>query len=342
MHLVTWNGARYLPYLFSSLRAQTFRDWELFVLDNGSTDGTLEIIARALAEFPVPVEFVRNAGNTGFAAGQNAALRKTNGAFAQLLNQDVVLAPEYLERLAEFLDRTPDAAAAQGLLLRWTFDAEADGGGARTRVIDSLGLRVFRNRRVVDACAGAEWPDDGTIADAPMEVFGVSGALPMYRRSALLDVAEGTPERPEFFDESFGSYKEDVDLAFRLRTRGWRSYVVPAARAWHDRTAASPRVWTDAAAIAHRAAKSAPVRYHSYRNHLAVLCKNEHARNFVRDWPWILGYEAKKVAYCVLRERETLRALRDVWHALPALRAKRRAITARRRASAGDVRRWFG
>ena len=341
VHLVTWNGARYLPHCFASLRAQTFRDWDLFVLDNGSADDSVAVIARELEGFPVPAEFVRMTANTGFAAGHNMAIRRTTGAFVQLLNQDIVLAPEYFAHLVAVLDRIPDAGAAQGLLLHWAFDADARGGGERTRVIDSMGLRVFRNRRVVDLCAGAEWMDDGMLANAPFEVFGVSGALPMYRRAALLDVGEGVPERSEFFDASFGSYKEDVDLAFRLRLRGWRSFCVPAARAWHHRTVAMPHADTNTAVAANRRAMPPSIRYHSYRNHLAVILKNECTANVVRDWPWIAAYELRKIAYCVLHERDTLRAFRDLWREIPTIRGKRRTIMARKRIRPTELRRWF-
>ncbi|MDO8599555.1 MAG: glycosyltransferase family 2 protein, partial [bacterium] len=277
VQLVTWNGVQYIPHLFQSLRAQTLRDWDCIVIDNGSTDGTIEAIAHELATFDRPHRFIRNDENSGFAGGHNQAFALSETPFVQLLNQDIVLAPEYLERVLAAMETMPEAGAMQGVLLRWGFHAVTAGtGDGRTDTIDTLGLRVLRNRRVVEWMTGERIPDSRfQIPDSPFEVFGVSGALPMYRRAALTDVAlDG-----EVFDRAFFSYKEDVDLAFRLCMTGWRAFIVRGARAWHDRTAAGPRELSDYATVDSRRTKSALVRYHSYKNHLFVLMKNEHLVN---------------------------------------------------------------
>ena len=227
----------------------------------------------------------------------------------------------------------------QGALLRWDFTDVAGGkGDGRTDIVDTLGLRVLRNRRVVERMTGERMSDPGRqMQIVPFEVFGISGALPMYRRTAIVDVAFGDG----VFDESFFSYKEGVDLAFRLRAAGWRAMVVPGARAWHDRTAAGPRSLSDHAAMDGRRSKSAFVRYHSYKNHLFVLLKNERFANFAHDWPWICWYELKKLIFLMLFDRATLRALRDVWERLPILRMKRRAMMAKCRVDSAELRRWF-
>jgi GT2 family glycosyltransferase len=145
----------------------------------------------------------------------------------------------------------------------------------------------------------------------------------------------------EIFDEDFFSYKEDVDLAFRLRSAGWAAYVLPDVRAWHDRTAAGPRELSDAAAADLRRSKSPLVRYHSYKNHLLTLLKNEHPINLARHWPWVVGYELKKLAYVLLRERDTLRALGELRQRLPAMRAKRAQVMAKWKVPPHELRRWF-
>lgn len=173
----------------------------------------------------------------------------------------------------------------------------------------------------------------------PLRVRGDEGELRTDRNPSQppLTLRGGV----EVFDEDFFSYKEDVDLAFRLRSAGWTAHVVPSTRAWHDRTAAGPRELTDAAAADLRRSKSPLVRYHSYKNHLLTLVKNEHRENFAWHWPWVVGYELKKLAYVLLRERDTLRALREVWQRIPAMRAKRRAIMAKWRVPPHELRRWF-
>ncbi|MFH1099097.1 MAG: glycosyltransferase family 2 protein [Candidatus Uhrbacteria bacterium] len=368
-HLVTWNGMRYIPHLFASLREQTFRNWELRVLDNGSSDGTVAAVERELASFPFPVRLEQNAENVGFAAGHNMLIATAAAPFVQLLNQDVVLAPDYFERVLAVMEAQPRVGAAQGALLRWDFAAFADGhGDGRTDIIDTLGLRVLRNRRVVEWMTGTEMSNVPPTADppqadkcrpaptaasgmsnVPIEVFGVSGALPMYNRVALLEVAlprlgvrgERMEKKLEFFDEDFFSYKEDVDLAFRLRFAGWSAILVPVARAWHDRTAAGPHELSDSAALDNRRIRSPLVRYHSYKNQIFVLIKNEQVGNFLLDWPWILWYELKKFLYLLIREPRTLRSLKDVWRLLPRMLAKRRLIMSQRKIKSAELRRWF-
>ena len=77
VHLVSWNGAKYIPYLFESLRKQTYQDWELLVIDNNSTkDNTADLIEQELKDFPVPARLIRNQTNVGFAPGHNQATRE--------------------------------------------------------------------------------------------------------------------------------------------------------------------------------------------------------------------------------------------------------------------------
>ncbi|MBI2551936.1 glycosyltransferase family 2 protein [Candidatus Uhrbacteria bacterium] len=384
VHLVAWNGAKYIPYLFESLRRQTYRDWELLAIDNNSTDGTADLIEREIKNLPVPARLVRNEKNLGFAGGHNQAvrlvaksighrangneidsnstpyaLRPTPSEYIQLLNQDMYLAPDYLEKVVAMMDGNPEAGAGQGTLLKWDFSKflisppRADPhrednfqfpiSESLTNIIDTMGLKVLRNRRVVDWRTGEQMTTHNapqpplTLRGGGVEVFGVSGALPIYRRKAVDDVAfEGS-----MFDDEFGSYKEDVDLAFRLRSAGWKAYVTAEARAWHDRTATGPQEMSDSAAMKNRKGRAAYVNYYSYRNHLTVLLKNEHRANFGKDWPWILGYELKKFVYLIFTDWGTLKGLREVKKLWPRTMAKRCAIMANYKVKPEEMRRWF-
>ena len=374
VHLVAWNGAKYIPHALASLRAQTYKDWEFLAIDNNSTqDNTADLIEQELRNFPVPVRLIRNKQNLGFAKGHNQAVRETASEYFQLYNQDIVLAPDYLEKAAAMMDAHPEAGAGQGVLLKWNFQKMENGewrtenhnpsqpplilrGGESglTEIIDTMGLKVMRSRRVVDWRTGLTYnnviPDrdrgsrlnsnlDSRFRgnDKGMEVFGVSGALPIYRRQAIEEVMfEGA-----MFDDEFGSYKEDVDLAFRLRSAGWKAYVAPDARAWHDRTAAGPREMSDEAAMKNRKGRPTYVNYYSYRNHLIVLLKNEHRANLAKDWPWIVWYELRKLVFMVLFDRATFKGLRDIWKSRKRIMEKRAAIMANYKVQPEEMRRWF-
>ncbi|MDO8463517.1 MAG: glycosyltransferase family 2 protein [bacterium] len=322
LQLVTWNGAAYLPHLFASLREQTMQGWDLVVVDNGSTDATVATLSRECARWRASatpkVQHIRNAENLGFAVGHHQAFACSTSAFVQLINQDVALAPDYLARCFAFFQTHPNTAAVQGALCRWDFPTQT-----RTDEIDSLGLLVRRSRQVVELGAGEEY---GSVTFG--EVFGVSGALPMYRRAALQAVAHDG----EVLDASFFSYKEDVDLAYRLRSAGWRAFVIPAARAWHDRTAAAHRK---------RRHRSAIERRLSYRNHLLTLVKNEHRATLRADVVPILLHEAQKLFYLAATEWGTLRALRDLPRLVPVMLEKRRKIMERYCVAPEVIGRWF-
>jgi GT2 family glycosyltransferase len=102
--------------------------------------------------------------------------------------------------------------------------------------------------------------------------------------------------RNEFFDESFDSYKEDIDLALRLLRRGWRSRFVPGARAYHYRRVGGERRMT-ADALARHAKRPTRIALLSYRNHLYTLLKNETFLSCRRDLPWIIGWEIAKMVF---------------------------------------------
>ena len=305
VQLVTWNGARYIPHLFATLRNQTYKDITLHVLDNGSHDGTPEFLAHEFATLGIPHTFDRETENKGFVGGHNALFARYRGDdFVMLLNQDMMLDPDCIEKIIAFMAEHMEAAAVAPRLMRWE-----PGGTERTNQIDTLGFRVYRNGRVMDYMSGHPWSDDvfsslphasieyrGDRATRYVEVFGVSGALPCFRASML----RGLPGHAMLFDADFFSYKEDVDLAFRLRRMGWKAYMLPDAVAYHDRSSAAPKDGSDKRAREHWRHKSELIRNYSYRNHGFLLLK--HGRF---AFP-VLWFELKKFVYLLLKDRAVM------------------------------------
>ena len=105
VQLVVWNGAKYIPYLFASLRQQTYQDWSLLVVDNNSNDDTLAAITRELANFPAAYRMLENKENLGFAGGHNQAFKENDSEYILLLNQDMYLRPDCLEKMVKFLEK---------------------------------------------------------------------------------------------------------------------------------------------------------------------------------------------------------------------------------------------
>lgn len=343
VQLVTWNGAKYVPHLFYSLRHQTYKDWKLFILDNASGDDMVQKMKEACQNFPVPVEFVQNTTNSGFAGGHNYIYKNSESEHLLLLNQDMYLEPECFEKLIEFMDTHQSAAVVSPRLMKWNFllleDDKAGLDDVYSDQVDSLGLKVFRNRRVIEQYGQEVWPKiQDTFAENFLEVFGVSGALPLFRRSALDTIAFADKS---LFDESYHSYKEDVDVAFRLRSAGYGAFVLLGAVAYHDRSAAGPKEKGDRAAIKNKEKQSDWVKNHSYKNHIMTLYKNEYRGNFLLDFPFILWYELKKFGYFLFFERKVLKGLKEIHALRKELRAKRAFIKKKRKVSFKEIRKWW-
>jgi len=310
INLVTWNGAKYIPYLFDSLSKQTNKNWSLLVIDNNSTDDTVSLVEIHAPKLGVNFQIIKNNKNFGFAVGHNRAYKMNDAEYILIINQDLFLASDCVEKLVNFLDKNSDAAAVSPRTMRWNFEKNSF-----TNIIDSLGLKVYHNRRVVEINTCEIFQDN--LVEPTRKVFGVSGAIAMFSRRAI-------EQSGYFFDGNFNSYKEDVDLAYRLNSLGWNSYVLLNVVAYHDRAGFGSKYKNDFFSVQNKQKQSFLVRYHSYKNHLVVLYKNEYWQNFFLDIPFIVWYELKKFVYCLLFDRAILVGLKEIkslWKDLKKQRA---------------------
>lgn len=340
IQLVTWNGQKYIPFLFESLRRQTFRDWSILILDNASSDATVELIKNELINSSFSSRLIEKKENLGFAGGHNLLLKESGSEYVLFLNQDMYLTADCLQKMIDFLDTEPRVSALAPRLMRWNFTEAASGRTelSFTGQLDTLGLKVCRSRRVVEFHHGEEWPISNLSKHRYVEVFGVSGAFPLYRRSDLMNVAfsDGT-----LYDEVYNSYKEDVDLAFRFRSIGLTSAALLDAVVYHDRTAAGPRNITDRAAVANKKLQSPRVKFLSYKNHLATIYKNEYWQNLLLDFPWVLWYEVKKFFYYLFIDFSVIRGVGELLKNRKILKQHRREIASKRKVNWKAMRKWW-
>jgi GT2 family glycosyltransferase len=307
VHLVTYNNEDTIHECLSALLAQD-EPFTLHIIDNASTDQTVERM-KALG-LAVHV----NKTNVGYAVAHNQALAATQSDYVLTLNPDLVLQPGFLAEMRRALDTEPRLGSAAGRLLR------VEQVGAQPHAIDSVGLYLRRNRRqglLMDGAPVSDAPTD------PRPIFGPDGAAAFYRRAMLDDISIGG----EIFDEDFFIHKEDVDICWRAQLAGWRSTYVPGAIAHHIRTFRPGQ----------RGTVSSFLRMCAVRNRYLLMMKNEIPVLFWRDLWRIAAYDLAIIGYLVLRERASLRGLTSAWALRGKMWEKRRAIHAKRRASADEI-----
>jgi GT2 family glycosyltransferase len=291
-----WNGREWLPACLDALSSQTLAPAEIIVVDNGSTDGSLDYLRGTHPE----VRVVSLERNTGFASAANRGVDVAHGGYLALVNTDVVLSPDWLERMARALHDDPRAAAVACKML--SLDDP-------TRVYDAGD--VLRRDGVCEQ-RGRFGRDDGRWDDAG-EVFGACAGAALYRRSAVLEVGG--------FDERYFAYLEDVDLALRLRLAGWRCRYEPAV-ALHAGEASSQQLRDGHWALV-------------ARNTLVLV-----AKAFPLRWLPMVAYRQVAYAWHALLDRRLRAHLRGLISALPLLPAafrQRRALRRNARVPVSEV-----
>lgn len=293
-----WNGAAHLPTCLQSLRCQTYPDFEVIVVDNGSTDGSCELIARDYPE----VRVVALPRNLGFAGGVNAGIRVARGDLIALLNNDTEADPHWLAELARALCEYPEAGMAASKLR--LFD--------RRDVLHSAG-DIYRLDGTPDS-RGVWQYDDGRF-DSDRWVFSACGGAAAYRRSMLDEIG--------LFDTDLGMYLEDVDLAWRAQLAGYRCIFAPAAIVYHKLSA------TGGGPIA---------SFHTGRNTLWVIAKNYPTSLLRRYWPRVIAAQVRIAwqalkAWRGAAARARLRGQIAGLIGMPRMLAKRPAIQRTRRVS---------
>ncbi|HEY0781441.1 MAG TPA: glycosyltransferase [Thermoanaerobaculia bacterium] len=316
--IVTHDSAADLPGCLAAVADLDHRPIEIVVVDSASRDGSLDA-ARENAPPGVPLTTVGFAENVGVAAGRNAAIARTAAPFILTLNADAHLSPGCVTRLLARVARHPEmrVGAVAARLLR-----PADESG-ETR-LDACGMRLTPTWRHLDRGSGEI--DRGQFGQAE-KVFGATGAASLFRREALADAAVDG----EIFDPRFHSFREDAELCFRLRERGWEVLYEPAAVAVHRRFNLPER----------RAAMPAHVNFHSLKNRYLLRLYHQTGRNLLRTFLPTAVRDVAALGHTLLRERSSLPAYAWLWRHRAEILRRRRSIQERRTVPAAALDRWF-
>ena len=262
----SWNGRHLLDACLAALATQTWHDYEIIVVDNGSKDGS---VAWLRGRYP-QIGVISNECNLGFAAAVNQGVRVSDSRYVVTLNNDTEPDPDWLAALVNVAEDDPTVGMCASRMLF------ADRPG----VVNSTGICIDRVGIAWDR-RGGEADDDSEML--PIEVFGPCGGAALYRRTMLDQIG--------LFDEDFFAYLEDVDLAWRARRAGWRCLYVPAARVFHRHSATG--------------GEGSPFKnYHVGRNKIWLVAKNYPFARLWYCIPALILYDVASVMYTLLARHD--------------------------------------
>ncbi|HEY7336975.1 MAG TPA: glycosyltransferase family 2 protein [Bryobacteraceae bacterium] len=314
--LVTYNSGRFIKRCLESVLEQTYPNLDVVVVDNASTDGTVDI----LEHFSDRCQICYNDQNVGFAAAQNQAIALSESEWILTLNPDVLLLPNFIQSLVDAGQLDPKIGTVCGKLLtiRATFDLPDK------QLVDSTGIYFTPTLRHLDR--GSQEVDNGHYLSFEY-VFGATAAAALYRRSMIEDISV----QGEFFDPDFFVYREDADVAWRAQLMGWRCIYTPMARGYHVRNVLP----------GNRRALPAVINMHSVKNRFLLRIKNMTPDVYRRNWLSITGRDLLVVGACILHEHSSLRAFVYLARNWKRVWAKRREIMSRRRVKDDYISSWF-
>ncbi len=256
-----WNGEKMLADCLQSLKNQSFKDFSVTVIDNGSSDGSLTLLENVYPD----VKLICFTHNTGFCVAVNSGIEHSKAPWILLLNNDMEVAADCLENLNRAVNEQP----------QYDFFALKMMSFHKRNYIDGAGDEVLRGgvgyRLGTMEQDGAQYQDD-------RDCFGACAGAGLYSKDFFA--------RTGLFDQDFFAYLEDVDLNFRANRMGLRCRFIASAIVYHIGSATSGSKINDFT-----------VRL-STRNNLYVLAKNYSPAMYLRFLPSILVYQLMWLAFC--------------------------------------------
>ncbi len=293
--IVNHNGERLIARCMRSLERQTYRDFEIIVVDNASTDSSLIEIKNFMRHSSIgfSIILIPFKENTGFTGGNVIGLKHARGKYIALLNNDAEAEPGWLKELVMAMDTHSDVGiCASKLVVYGATLIDSAGDGYATS------LKAYKR--------GEGW--NSRDFDRQEYVFGACGGAALYRRRMLDEIG--------FLDEDFFLIHEDTDLNLRAQLAGWKVLYIPSAIV-HHKVRSSIGYMSETAV------------YFTVRNSELVRIKNIPIGVFLRCLPSFVAGFLTEILYFVVKHKRVnayLRAKRDVLKLLPRMLEKRKAI----------------
>jgi GT2 family glycosyltransferase len=251
--VLNYNGLTFIDKCLNSVLNNNYSDFELLLVDNASTDGSLEYVKEKFGH-NTRIKIIANDRNYGFAEGNNIGLRYVKGEFVVFLNMDTEVDSSWLEQLVKVMESNPTIGAAQSKLLLMDNPKQFDTCG---HMLTPFGFTIER---------GLGEEDNGQY-DYVADIFGGKGASLIVRRSVIKEVGS--------FDRDFFTLMEETDLCCRIWLRGYRVVFVPKSVVYHAVAAArlSAKNWRRVEL------------FYWHRNQLMTLIKNLGLKSLVKIMP---------------------------------------------------------
>ncbi len=325
--IVNWNGKKFLKNCLGSVFKQTYKNFKVYFIDNGSTDNSSDYVRKNYPE----VEIVQLDKNYGFAEGNNMGIRQAlkdlDVEYVVTINNDTELKTDFLKNIIKCANQNKKVGSVAPKI-KFYYDK---------KIIDSVGILIHQDGSGINR--GFKEFDKGQY-NKNQEIFGVCAGACLYKRNMLEDIKE----KDDYFDPDFFAYYEDLDLAWRARLRGWKSISCPRAVIYHIHSATSKSY-------------SQFKAYHVNRNKFFVIIKNFPKKFLIkallltpiRYLKLINSIIQKKGPSYKLKEKTNFftpfvivfKGWIDVLIKTPKMLNKRRNIQGNKTVKNNDIKRWF-
>lgn len=244
-----WNGRELLKDCLRSLEKQTFKNFEIILVDNGSTDDSLEYVEEGFPQ----VRIIKLEKNFGFARAINEGVKASGAEYVVFLNNDTNVDKNWLGNLIKCADSHPEVISVNSKLLNFY----------EKKIIDGVGIMINE----VGQARSIGWQEkDRGKYEREQYIFGATGGASLFRRKEFIKVG--------MFDEKYFMYSEEVDFAFRAQFLGFKSIFCPKAIVYHKHKATSRKF-------------PAKVEYWQFRNMFLTIIKDFPSRVLLKNWRWL-------------------------------------------------------
>ena len=251
-----YNGMQYVKRCLDSLMAQTLKDWEILFIDNGSADGSRELVEK---EYPL-VKVIALPENLGFCGAVNIGIHAATAPYVVLLNNDTEAEPEFLQELYDGIRRKPRAFSGGAMMLQFHDREKIDDAG---NFYNALGWAFALGKGKPAADYNKE-----------RKIFSACGGAAIYRKDLLEELG--------YFDEEHFAYLEDMDIGYRAQIAGYENWYFPKAKVYHVGSGTSGSRYNQF-----------KIRYSS-RNNIYMIYKNMPILQIVLNMPLLVaGFTVK-------------------------------------------------